>query len=302
MPSHSSSPLHLFCFGLGYSALTLARTLLEEGMEVSGTARSEEKCRALAHEGICSYVFPMPSILPPGQSIPMEQLHLSDSLELATHLLISIPPDEERGDIVLWHYEKYLKHMHHLEWVGYLSTTGVYGDHQGAWVTETTPVNPPDGRLKRRVEAEQAWLATGLPVHIFRLSGIYGPGRSIIDQLQAGTAHRIDKPGQVFSRIHVEDIARILLASMDAPQPGSIYNCADDCPEAQATVVEYAASLLGINPPPLVPFEEAELSPMARSFYANNRRVSNKKIKEELGVKLKYPDYKAGLKAIYSPR
>jgi nucleoside-diphosphate-sugar epimerase len=286
---------HLFCFGLGYSAITLAERLLAKGWEVSGTNRSEEKCEMLAHKGMCSYVFPLPAILPPGKSIPKHDLHLSDSLELATHLLLSIPPDEKDGDIILKYFLSYLKHAEDIQWIGYLSTTGVYGDHQGGWVDETTPVNPPNARSQRRAEAEEAWLASGLPVHIFRLSGIYGKGRSAIDDLKNGTARRIDKKDQVFSRIHVDDIATILEASIKHPAPGSIYNCADDLPAPQEEVVAYAAKLLNMEPPPLIPFEAADLSPMARSFYESNRRVSNKKIKEELGVKLAYPDYKLGL-------
>lgn len=289
--------MHLFCFGLGFTAQTLAERILAKGGEVSGTVRSEEKCIELAQKGICSYVFPQPSILPPGQRLPEEKLDLTDSLELATHVLLSVPPTDN-GDFILQKFGKLLSELKNIEWIGYLSTTGVYGDHQGGWVDENTPVNPPNKRSESRVLAEKKWLESGLPVHIFRLSGIYGKGRSAIEALQNGTARRIDKEGQVFSRIHVEDIATILEHSMAKPNIGAIYNCADDMPEAQEKVVAYAAELLGVEPPPLVSFEEADLTPMARSFYDSNRRVKNTKIKEELGVKLQYPDYKVGLQSI----
>lgn len=263
--------MHLFCFGLGYTALHLARQLQPEGWRVGGTCRSHEKQQRLRAEGIEAIVF--------GEALP----------EGITHILHSIPP-EEAGDPVLLHYT-----IPPVQWAGYLSTTGVYGDHQGGWVDETTPVNPPNMRSKRRVDAENAWAATGLPVHIFRLSGIYGPGNSALESVQEGTAKRIDKPGQYFSRIHVEDIVQVLRASIAKPNPGSIYNLADDLPCPQAEVISFACGLLGITPPPLVPFEQAELSEMARSFYANSRRMRNDKIKEELGVKLRYSDYRAGL-------
>ena len=189
-----------------------------------------------------------------------------------------------------------------LAWLGYLSTTGVYGDRGGGWVDETSRLQPTGDRGRRRVAAEQGWLdlwnRRGVPVHIFRLAAIYGPGRSAFDALRAGTARRICKPGQVFSRIHVEDLANVLIASMERPRPGAVYNVCDDDPAPPAAVVGYAAELLGIEPPPLVPIEAAGLSPMARSFYDDNKRVANGLIKTELGVTLRYPDYRAGLAAI----
>jgi nucleoside-diphosphate-sugar epimerase len=276
---------HLFCFGLGFTSTNLANQLLEKGWRVSGTSRTSDKFPKLKTMGITPHIF--------DEDLPLDNLWDFNSV---THILTSIPPKED-GDIVLNYHLDELQALPNLKWVGYLSTTGVYGDHQGEWVTEETPVSPPNARSKYRVEAEKAWLESGLPVHIFRLAGIYGKGRSSIESLKKGTARRIYKEGQVFSRIHVEDIAQILTASIEKPNIGSIYNCADNNPAPQAEVVEYAAKLIGVEPPELVPFEDADLSPMARSFYMSNRRVSNKKIKDELGVKLKYPDYKSGLKS-----
>lgn len=274
---------HLFCFGLGYSALTLAKQLLADGWRVSGTCRTSDKCERLRTMGITAYIF--------DKDLPLQEIW---DLQSVTHILHSIPPSDI-GDCVVLHHLNDLKNLPNLEWFGYLSTTGVYGDHSGAWVTEETQINPPIGRNQRRADAESGWLANSLPIHIFRLSGIYGKGRSIIEELKAGTAHRIYKEGQVFSRIHVEDIAQILQASIKHPNPGRIYNCADDKPAPQSEVVEYAAKLLGIKPPPLVNLEDAELSEMAKSFWASNRRISNERIKQELGVKLKYPSYIEGL-------
>ena len=217
----------------------------------------------------------------------------------STHLLSSVPPDAA-GDPVLDLCGPAIAARRDLAWVGYLSTTGVYGDRDGGWVDETSALTPSGERGRRRVAAESGWLGSvaALPVHIFRLAGIYGPGRSAFDSLRAGRAQRIDKPGQVFSRIHVEDIARTLRASMAEPNPGAVYNLCDDDPAPPADVIAYAAGLLGVAPPPLIPFAEAKLSEMARSFYDDNKRVRNDRIKRELGVQLAYPDYRAGLAAI----
>jgi nucleoside-diphosphate-sugar epimerase len=277
---------HLFCFGLGYSALTLADRLLDKGWRISGTCRTSEKCDTLRPMGITAHLF--------DKELPLYDESL---LQQATHILISIPPDESQGDLVLAYHKELLEKLPLLQWVGYLSTTGVYGNHDGQWVNEETPVNPPNDRSKRRVEAETQWLEADIPACIFRLSGIYGKGRSALEALKEGTAKRIDKEGQVFSRIHVEDIATILEASMEKPLAGQIYNCADDVPAPQADVVLYAAELLGVAPPPLVGLEEANLSEMALSFYQQNRRVSNQKVKEELAVTFAYSSYKEGLKA-----
>ena len=189
-----------------------------------------------------------------------------------------------------------------LDWMGYLSTTGVYGDHKGGWVDEKTPLAPSTKRGKLRVEAEAAWqhlaAETGLPLHIFRLAGIYGPGRGPFTKVRNGTARRIIKEGQVFSRIHVDDIAQVLEASIQQPRPGAIYNLCDDDPAPPQDVIGYAAELLGLPVPEAVDFETADMSPMARSFYAESKQVRNDRIKADLGVKLLYPDYKSGLKAL----
>lgn len=279
----------LFCFGLGFSGLTLARTLLAEGWQVAGTARSPEKCARLAAMGIQAVPFDGTAPLP------------DQALEGTTHLLNSVPPGET-GDPVLAHHALALAALPDLEWVGYLSTTGVYGDRDGDWVDEDTPVAPDVPRSMRRAHAERAWLHATPPAHIFRLAGIYGPGRSAIDQVQAGTAKRIVKPGQVFCRTHVEDIANVLRASMEAPNPGRIYNVCDDLPAPPQDVIVHACALLGVEPPPEVPFDQAEMGPMAASFYADNRRVRNDRIKAELGVTLAYPTYREGLAAILAAR
>jgi nucleoside-diphosphate-sugar epimerase len=212
-----------------------------------------------------------------------------------------VPPDEA-GDPVLDRHGGDLARLPGLRWLGYLSTTGVYGTREGGWVDEASPLAPTGERGRRRAAAEAGWLELGhrhgLSVHVFRLAGIYGPGRSAFDALRAGTAKRIAKPGQVFSRIHVADIVAVLRASMAQPRAGAVYNLCDDDPAPPEEVVAHAAYLLGVPPPPLVPFEAAELSPMARSFYDDNKRVANRLIKEELGVRLRYPSYRDGLAAL----
>ena len=280
---------HLFCFGFGYSALVLARRLIALGWVVTGTCRSAEKAAALREAGFSAVLF--------------DRDHPVDLavLEGVTHLLVSVPPDA-RGDPVLDRHGEDIAALPGLRWLGYLSTTGVYGDRGGGWVDETARLLPTGERGRRRVGAEQGWLGlchdSGVPVHIFRLAGIYGSGRSAFDAMRAGTAKRIDKPGQVFSRIHVQDLATVLVASIGQPRPGAVYNVCDDDPAPPEAVVAHAARLLGVPPPPLVPFEAAGLSPMARSFYDDNKRVSNRLIKTELGVSLRYPDFRAGLAAI----
>jgi nucleoside-diphosphate-sugar epimerase len=280
----------LFCFGLGFSARVLAAQLHARGWGVIGTSRSLEKAAGLAALGYDSHVFD--GVAP-----------LSDASVLlpATHMLISVPADAEADAVLRWHGAEIAK-LPNLKWLGYLSTTGVYGDTGGNWVDETTPVNPNQARSKRRAEAEAGWLRLqaeqGVPVHVFRLAGIYGPGRNQLEGVKRGTAHRIVKPGQVFCRIHVEDIAQVLQASMARPHPGAIYNLADDEPAPPQDVVAYAADLLNLPRPPEVPFEQAQLSPMAASFYGDNRRVRNDRIKSELGVTLKYPTYREGLQSL----
>ncbi|HMA14733.1 MAG: SDR family oxidoreductase [Bacteroidota bacterium] len=287
----SLQPGRLFCFGLGFSALALARRLLAAGWAVAGTTRSAEKAAALAAEGIEVFVFDRHRPLPAG------------ALTGVTHLLVSIAPDDA-GDPVLDRHAADIAALPALRWIGYLSTTGVYGDWQGAEVDETSELRGTKGRNRRRIEAEAAWLAlqadNGLPVHVFRLAGIYGPGRSALDQVRSGRARRIDRPGHLFSRIHVDDIATTLEASITRPRPGRVYNVCDDEPAAAEAVTAYACRLLGVEPPPLIPLEAAELSPMALSFWEDNRLVSNRRLREELGVTLAYPNYRAGLQAILS--
>lgn len=282
-------PGRLFCFGLGFSAGALAQRLLATGWAVAGTTRSAEKAAALRAEGIEAFVFDRSHPLP------------AAALAGTTHLLISIAPDEA-GDPVLDRHGADIAALSSLQWIGYLSTTGVYGDWQGAEVDETSELRGAKGRNRRRIEAEAAWLRlhqdNGLPVQVFRLAGIYGPGRSALDQVRAGRAKRIHKPGHLFSRIHVEDIAAVLQASIARAHPGRIYNVCDDEPAPAAEVTAYACRLLGVEPPPLIPLEEAEMSPMALSFWEDNRLVSNRRLHEELGVTLAYPNYRAGLDAI----
>jgi nucleoside-diphosphate-sugar epimerase len=281
----------LFCFGLGYTAQALARRLAAKGWVISGTSRSESDRPALSCLGTRAWLFE--------RERPLADF--SAALAGRTHILSSVPPNG-LGDPVLAVHGRDIAGLRGLEWVGYLSTTGVYGDRGGAWVSETDEPRPTGERGKRRLAAEAGWLHLWrdleLPVHIFRLAGIYGPGRSAFDSLRAGRAQRIDKPGQVFGRIHVDDIAQTLEASMARPRPGAVYNLSDDDPAPPGDVIAYAAELLGRAPPPLIPFEEAGLGEMARSFYAENKRVRNELIKQELGVRLAYPDYRAGLAAI----
>jgi nucleoside-diphosphate-sugar epimerase len=283
----------LFCFGLGYSAMVLAARLIARGWRVAGTARDGERIGELKALGFEAYAF----------AAAGGAAAIAPRLDGATHVLSSIPPGEQ-GEPVLDALAVPLCEAASLEWVGYLSTTGVYGTRDGAWVDESSELKPSSERSRRRVEAEQAWLRlhrdAGLPVHVFRLAGIYGPGRNVIKAVRAGTAKRIDLPGQVFSRIHVEDIASVLEASIARPNPGAIYNVCDDEPAEPARVIAYACGLLGQQPPPLVPFAQADLSAMARSFYLDNKRVSNRRLHEELGVSLAYPNYKAGLDALYA--
>lgn len=283
---------NLFCFGLGFSAKVLAAQLHAEGWGVIGTSRNLEKAANIAALGYDSHVF--------DGTAPLSDASV---LAPATHMLISVPAEEEADAVLRWHAE-HIARLPYLKWLGYLSTTGVYGDRQGGWVDEATPINPTQARSKRRAEAEAGWLRLqaehGVPVHAFRLAGIYGPGRNQLEGVKRGTAHRINKPGQIFCRIHVEDIAQVLRASMAKPNPGAIYNLADDEPAPPQDVVAYAAELLKLPPLPEIPFDKANLSPMAASFYADSRRVRNDRIKSELGVTLKYPTYREGLKALLS--
>jgi nucleoside-diphosphate-sugar epimerase len=284
----------LFCFGLGYSARVIARKLVEQGWRVAATTRDPKKADALRGDGIAPYLF-------------NDQQGLSNPAEVmpgVTHLLSSIPPDAQ-GDPAIHRHGRALTEVFKgsaLRWVGYLSTIGVYGDHQGRWIDEDCPVTPLSRESQRRVLAEEQWLEFGrsvdAPAHLFRLPGIYGPGgRSQIDALRAGRARRIVKPGQVFNRIHVDDLADVVIASMKRPGGSSVFNVTDDEPAPANEVVAYAARLLGMDPPPEVAFEDADLPPFAVHFYAECKRVRNDRIKKELGVKLSYPTYREGLAA-----
>ena len=273
----------LLSIGHGYSARALAPLLLAEGWRIIGTTRSGEKAEALRAEGVEAVVWPGPDLRP--------------YLAQASHVLTSVAPTPD-GDPVLADIGADLAQAKHLEWVGYLSTTGVYGDHAGGWVDEDTALSPSTRRGKMRVQAEAAWQALGLPLHIFRLAGIYGPGRGPFAKVRAGTARRIIKKGQVFSRIHVADIAQVLAASIGRPNAGAVYNLCDDDPAPPEAVIGYAAELLGRPLPLAEDFETADMTTMARSFYAESKRVSNRRIKQELGVRLRFPDYRAGLQSL----
>ena len=280
----------LFVFGLGYSAGVLARRLREGGGEVIGSVRQPV----------------------PGENGSLQLVAFDGTQPIAgaasvlrdcTHLLSSVPPDAD-GDPAWRCHRDIIAGMPGLRWIGYLSTTGVYGDRGGGWVDESTPPAPTQARSAQRLIAERQWLELGrnmnVPAQIFRLPGIYGPGRSALDQVRAGIARRVVREGQVFSRIHVEDIATTLLASMQWPQAGAIYNVCDDEPAANADVVAYACALLGKPVPPAVPYDAIAvgMSEMARSFWSDNRRVRNERIKRELGVMLRYPTYREGLRSI----
>ena len=275
----------LLSFGHGYSARALERLLLPQGWRVIGTTRNEDKAAALMARGV------EPRIWPGAEMTP--------ALDAATHLLISASPDDGSDPVLDALGDQIAARAGQFQWVGYLSTTGVYGDHDGGWVDESTPLTPATKRGQARVAAEAAWQAIpGLPLHIFRLAGIYGPGRGPFQKVRDGTARRIIKDGQVFSRTHVADIARVLAASIARPNPGAIYNVCDDDPAPPQDVIAYAAELLGLPVPEAVRFEEAEMTPMARSFYAESKKVSNDRIKDELGVELLFPDYRSGLRAL----
>jgi nucleoside-diphosphate-sugar epimerase len=281
----------LFVFGLGYSGSAIGDLLRQKGWEVSGTIRSPERREGLKGQGFVPVIF-------------SDDEGVRRALEKATHCLVSVPPGED-GDSVLAAYGEALRSAPDLRWTGYLSTIGVYGDLKGGWADEDTPAEPETGRGGARIRAEAAWAAfcreRSIPLDIFRLSGIYGPGRNPFGRIRGGKAHRIVKPGQVFNRIHVEDIAQTVAAAIfqERREPGTrLFNIADDEPAPPQDVILYAADLIGAPPPPEIPFEAAALSPMARSFYEGNKRIRNAKIKRELGVVLKYPTYREGLQGL----
>lgn len=277
--------MKLLVFGLGFSARHVAERLQASGAQVTATVRTRGKAEGLARAGITARIFSPEYI----------DAEIAQDISDSDAILVSVPPGES-GDPVLAAFAGAIAAAPNLRWIGYLSTVGVYGDRAGRWVDEATPTMPGKGRSRNRTLAEQAWLALG--AHVFRLSGIYGPGRNQLAQLAAGTARRIVKPGQIFNRIHVVDIAAVIEASLAKPRPGAIYNVTDDEAAPPQDVVAFAARLCGLAPPPEIPFEAAELSPMARSFYGESRRIRNDLIRNELGVNLLYPTYREGLTAL----
>ncbi|PLX44209.1 MAG: NAD(P)-dependent oxidoreductase [Hyphomicrobiales bacterium] len=285
----------LFCFGTGFTAQTLIKRLDPAKWHFAGTCRTPSKAIGLTQDGIDAYVF--------DGSRPIEDAR--SVFANISHVLVSIPPDVDGDrDRALMHHQSFLAGAApHLRWIGYLSTVGVYGDHDGGWISETTPPAPVSRRGEARLAAERQWQAfgrkTGVPVQIFRLPGIYGPGRNALTALKRGKTRSIIKPGQVFNRIHVADLAAVLERAMAAPDKGPVFNVVDDEPAPPQDVTAYAARLMGLPAPEEVDFDSAEMSPMARSFYGECKRVHNTRIKQELGAQLAYPDYRAGLDALW---
>jgi nucleoside-diphosphate-sugar epimerase len=270
----------LFCFGVGFSGLEILKHAKLSGFEVSGCVRSAEKAKKLSTE----------------TGFDIVDINNVD-LTGITHILNTVPTNG-MSDFIYDQFIEQIKSSKTLKWFGYMSTTGVYGNTNGEMVDETSPLNPSGIRGKQRVAVEKLWLDNVKQTHIFRLPGIYGAGRSALDIVQSPKARAIKKDGQIFSRIHIYDIAQTVVASMKNPNFGNIYNVCDDLPCDNVAVLSYACELQNIKMIPVIPFEQAEMSEMARSFYSDKRRVSNNKIKKELGIKLKYPTYKIGLQAI----
>ncbi|MEX6633312.1 SDR family oxidoreductase [Hyphococcus lacteus] len=279
----------LFCIGFGYTANALSRMLIRHGWSVAGTTSKAEKASQMATCGVTAHLWHDNAFDP-------------SWLDATSAILISAPPTKEGCPAFAAAGEAIANNAKTLHWIGYLSTNGVYGDHQGKWVEEQSELRAGSTRAKRRIYAEKLWtnhaVAHALPLKIFRLPGIYGPGRSAIDSVRAGTAKRIYKPNQVFSRMHVDDIAAALKADIDQPFSFDLFNLADNEPAPPQDVIEYACKLLEREPPPLIPLEQAALSEMAKSFYADNKRVSNRRMKDALGIKLQYPTYREGLASI----
>ncbi len=286
------SKKHLFCFGLGYTGNALGNILLKEGWQVSGTCRTTKEQSELNLQGFKTYRF----------DDAHTEAGLLESLTSASHLLSTVPPGNS-GDPILPFLEKNLIKTDSFSWAGYLSTTGVYGHRDGRWVDENSETRPLSLRGQKRLIAEQAWQNLSnqysLPLHIFRLSAIYGPGRNSLLRVLEGKARRIDQPGLFFSRIHLTDLVQVLRASIEKPSPDHIYNVGDDLPAPPEEVIRFACELLNIDPPPLVPLEKCEMSDLAKSFYQDSKRVSNSRIKNELGVRLEFPDFKAGLTSLF---
>jgi nucleoside-diphosphate-sugar epimerase len=286
--------MNFFFFGMGYSSLATARaihTLVDPAATIAGTTRNADNAGVLAYSSIRVHVF---NGTEPGHTLTQDLLR-------ASHVVVSIAPDEH-GDPVLAHQRDTLDAAKNLQWLCYFSTVGVYGNFDGAWIDETAPRQPLNQRSRQRMLAEDAWRAyagqRAIPLLILRLAGIYGPGRSSFDKLKDGTARRIVKPGQVFNRIHVDDIGRITALAAERRLSG-IFNLADDEPAPPQDLITHAAAMMGIAPPPETPFDEAQMTPMARSFYSDNKRVSNAAIKAALGIELLYPTYREGLSSLY---
>jgi nucleoside-diphosphate-sugar epimerase len=285
--------MKLVVLGMGYSSAEFVRQGASLFSTVTATVRSEDKAASLRPQGIDAHVL----------SGSHQPTGLIAAIAKADAVLISVPA-EDGGDPVLPRLGAAIAAAPNLGWIGYLSTVGVYGDHQGAWVDETSALRATSQRGQNRIAAERGWLelgqASAKAVHVFRLAGIYGPGRNQLEAVREGTARRIIKPGQLFSRIHVEDIAGACLASLNAPKAGAIYNVADNEPAPPQDVIAFAASLLGLPPPPQEPFDSAVMSPMARSFYMDSRRISNARLRDELGYQPRYPTYREGLGALFA--
>ena len=283
----------LFCFGYGYVCHHLADRLRLYDWEIAGTTTDTDKKDRMIESGVNAYVF--------DTSRPL--VDPTSALKDVTHILLSVPPTNA-GDIVFDLHSADIAELPSLEWIGYLSTTAVYGNRDGKWVDETSDTSPTSRRGSLRLKAEQQWLSLfsrhALPMHLFRLAGIYGPGRSALDAVRAGTSRRIDKPGHAFNRIHVDDVVETLIASMNAPKPGEIYNLSDNNPVSSHEVIEFACRLLGMPVPELIPFDQTTMAPIVRSFYTDNKRISNKKIKTDLGVTLLHPDFKSGLSTCFA--
>lgn len=285
----------LFCFGLGYTGERLARAALAQGWRVAGTCRSSEKAALLRDAGIEAFRF--------DDGRPVD----ADALAGTTHLLCSVPPDSEGDPVLRRHRDRLTKLSPPPRWLGLLSTTGVYGDCQGAWIDETRTPNPLTEANQMRLEAEQAWQGLGAELGqatwVFRVAGIYGPdGRNVLDRLASGGAHRLVKPGQFFNRIHVDDLVAALWAALQHPGPGTVLNVCDDLPAPADVVLCHGAGLLGMEPPPAVPWETVALSPFARHFYAENRRLRNDRLKQVLSLTLAYPSYREGLRPLAAAR
>lgn len=282
-----------FIFGAGYSGRAIARELAGEAASIAGTTRSAQNAGRLKEAGIAPHVFQGGAALSPD---------LEKALAETTHLIVSIAPDASGDPVLAVARETISKAMPALKWIGYLSTVGVYGDHDGAWVDETAKCDPVSERSKQRLVAEAEWAQlgaeTGLPVAIIRLSGIYGPGRNAFRNLEAGKARRIVKPGQVFNRIHVDDIAGATAHLARRFETG-IFNVTDDAPSPPQDVVAHASVLMGQETPPDIAFEDADLSPMGRSFYGECKRVSNARLKAT-GYRMRHPDYRAALEAMWA--